>query len=113
MLVWSANINGQRNQEKEGEIMKNHKKMSAIEKTKTLINKNLSGEKEITVHHQLPQVIFSARKIQQLKREGIRVDIVQRMAENLMKKMEEDDLSYKERQFVIKILDYTLKKEKL
>lgn len=60
-----------------------------------------------------PQVIFSARKIQQLKREGIRVDIVQRMAENLMKKMEEDDLSYKERQFVIKILDYALKKEKL
>lgn len=60
-----------------------------------------------------PQVIFSARKIQQLKREGIRVDIVQRMAENLMKKMEEDDLSYKERQFVIKILDCTLKKEKL
>lgn len=92
--------------------MKNHKKMSAIEKTKTLINKNLSGEKEITVHHQLPQVIFSARKIQQLKREGIRVDIVQRMAENLMKKMEEDDLSYKERQFVIKILDYTLKNER-
>lgn len=61
----------------------------------------------------LSQVIFSARKIQQLKREGIRVDIVQRMAENLMKKMEEDDLSYKERQFVIKILDYALKKEKL
>lgn len=52
MLVWIANINGQRNQEKEGEIMKNHKKMSAIEKTKTLINKNLSGEKEIVIHYQ-------------------------------------------------------------
>ncbi|WP_191344246.1 hypothetical protein [Anaerotignum lactatifermentans] len=60
----------------------------------------------------MSQVIFSARKIQQLKREGIRVDIVQRMAENLMRKMEEEDLSYKECQFVIKILDYTLKIER-
>ena len=60
----------------------------------------------------MSQVIFSARKIQQLKREGIRFDIVQRMAENWMRKMEEEDLSYKECQFVIKILDYTLKIER-
>lgn len=40
-----------RKQGKEGEIMKNRKKMSAIEKTKTLINRNLSGEKEIVIHY--------------------------------------------------------------
>lgn len=40
-----------RTQGKEGEIMKNSKKMSAIEKTKTLINRNLSGEKEIVIHY--------------------------------------------------------------
>lgn len=32
--------------------MKNRKKMSAIEKTKTLINRNLSGEKEIVILYQ-------------------------------------------------------------
>nr|DAL92553.1 MAG TPA: hypothetical protein [Caudoviricetes sp.] len=32
--------------------MKNYKKMSAMEKTKTLINKNLSGENEIIIYYQ-------------------------------------------------------------
>lgn len=35
-----------------GEIMKNRKKKSAIEKMKALINRNLSGEKEIVILYQ-------------------------------------------------------------
>ena len=45
-------MNLKRTQSEGGEIMKNRKKMSAIEKTKALISRNLSGEKEIVIHYQ-------------------------------------------------------------
>lgn len=41
-----------RTQAEGGEIMKNRKKKSAIEKMKALINRNLSGEKEIVILYQ-------------------------------------------------------------